>query len=161
VLAGMEGWAGSQTLARVKTPSRNIRYLGYVSEEDLPALTAGAAVLAYPSLGEGFGLPAAQAMASGVPVVTSGIGALREVAGDAALLVDPLSTGEIEDASQKILTSPSLRDELSARGRARAQRFRWHDCAAKTWDFFEQVHGGATRLEPAAAAGSRGASEKI
>jgi alpha-1,3-rhamnosyl/mannosyltransferase len=142
VLAGMEGWAGKQTLARIKTPSRNIRYLGYVPEEDLPALMSGAEVLVYPSLFEGFGLPVAQAMASGIPVVTSELGALREVVGDAALFVDPLSIGEIRDALQRILTSPSLRCELSVLGRTRAARFRWDECAMKMWEFFESVAGG-------------------
>jgi glycosyltransferase involved in cell wall biosynthesis len=143
VLAGMEGWADQQTLARIKRPSRNIRYLGYVPEEDLPALTAGAEVLVYPSLLEGFGLPVVQAMASGVPVVTSEGGALREVAGDAALFVDPLSVGEITEALRKILTSPSLHCELSALGRTRAARFRWTECATRMWDFFEKAAGGS------------------
>lgn len=132
VLAGPMGWASRETAARV----RSQRYLGYVPEADLAPLTAAATVFAYPSLYEGFGFPVAQAMAAGVPVVTSNVSSLPEVAGDSALLVDPGSLQELRDALVRLLTSPGLRADLTARGIARAQRFRWETCAAQSWDFF-------------------------
>ena len=137
VLAGPIGWATPATAARV----RAMRYLGYVPEPDLAPLTAAATVFAYPSLYEGFGFPVAQAMAAGVPVVTSNVSSLPEIAGDAALLVDPRSLQELRDALVRLLTSPSLRAELSARGRGRAQRFRWETCAAQSWEFFRKLAG--------------------
>jgi len=137
VLAGPIGWASPATLARV----RGTRYLGYVPEPDLAPLTAAAAVFAYPSLYEGFGFPVAQAMAAGVPVVTSNVSSLPEVAGEAALLVDPRSLQELRDALERLLTSPSLRADLSARGLERAQRFRWERCAAESWEFFRKLGG--------------------
>jgi alpha-1,3-rhamnosyl/mannosyltransferase len=135
VLAGPIGWASPQTAARV----RSMRYLGYVPEADLAPLTAAAALFAYPSLYEGFGFPVAQAMAAGVPVVTSNVSSLPEIAGDAAVLVDPRSLQELRDALVRLMTSPSLRADLSARGRARAQRFRWQTCAEQSWDFFRKL----------------------
>ena len=145
VLAGMEGWASRRTLARVRNPTSNIRYLGYVPEADMPALTAGAYLLVYPSLYEGFGLPVAQAMASGVPVITSGTGALREVAGEAALLVDPLSVDEIRTALSHLITSSSLHAELSLKSRVQAQKFHWRENATQMWAFFERVAGSSGR----------------
>jgi len=79
--------------ARLQAKREGVRHLGYVPEADLPALTAGAVMFAYPSLYEGFGFPVAQAMAAGVPVLTSNVSALPEVAGEGALLVDPSSGG--------------------------------------------------------------------
>ena len=104
-------------------------------------LTAAATVFAYPSLYEGFGLPVAQAMAAGVPVITSNVSALPEVAGDAALLVDPLSIAELRNALSRLLLSPGLGAEMGARGRLRAERFRWQECAAKSLSFFRKVTG--------------------
>ena len=82
-------------------------------------------------------------MAARVPVITSNVSSLPEVAGDAALLVDPLSTNELRAALEKLLLSPSLRTELSVKGARRAQRFRWDVSARSSWRFFEQV---ASRL---------------
>lgn len=134
VTAGPAGWAPAATLERV----RQTRYLGYVPEADLPLLTAGATVFAYPSLYEGFGFPVAQAMAAGVPVVTSNVSSLPEIAGDAAVLVDPRSPQELRDALQRLLLSPVLRADLAARGRVRAADFRWETCAARSLEFFRE-----------------------
>ena len=95
----------------------------------------------YPSLYEGFGLPVPQAMATGVPVLTSNVSSLPEVAGDAAVLVDPRSQAEIAAGIERLLTSPSLREDLIATGRQRVQRFRWDRSAKQTWDYFERVRG--------------------
>jgi alpha-1,3-rhamnosyl/mannosyltransferase len=138
VVAGPMGWADAETERNV----RSVRYLGYVAERDIAPLTAAAAVFAYPSLYEGFGFPVMQAMAAGVPVITSNISALPEVAGDAAVLVDPRSQMELCDALRKLLLQPDLRTRLAERGRERAEQFRWEACAAKSWRFFEEIKGG-------------------
>jgi glycosyltransferase involved in cell wall biosynthesis len=135
VLAGPIGWASAETSARL----RGVRYLGYIPEPDIAPLTAAAAVFAYPSLYEGFGFPVAQAMAAGAPVITSNVSSLPEITGDAALLIDPRSVAEIRDALERLLLSPDLRTQLSARGRERARRYRWEDCASQTLAFFRNV----------------------
>jgi len=86
-------------------------------------------------------LPLAQAMAAGVPAITSNVSSLPEVGGDAALLVDPRSPDELGSALRKVLLSPELRTELSANGVRRAQQYRWDVCARKSWQFFERVAG--------------------
>jgi glycosyltransferase involved in cell wall biosynthesis len=132
VLAGPLGWGDTSAAAEA-------RYLGYVPEPDLPGLTAGAAVFVYPSLYEGFGFPVAQAMAAGVPVVTSNLSSLPEITGAAAVLVDPRSPAEIAAALERVLTSRSLSDELRRSGAERARRFRWEECARQSLAFFERI----------------------
>jgi len=144
VLIGMIGWADATTVERVKSPPKNVRYLGYVPEEDLPPLTAGATVCVSPSLYEGYGLPVPQAMAAGTPVLTSNVSSLPEIAGDAALLVDPKSTDEIIAGIERLLLSPSLREELVEKGHGQARRFDWAESAKQTWRFFERVVGGVS-----------------
>jgi alpha-1,3-rhamnosyl/mannosyltransferase len=137
VVAGPLGWAPMETAARV----RRVRYLGYVPEPDIAPLTAAATVFAYPSLYEGFGFPVAQAMAAGTPVITSNVSSLPEIAGDAALLIDPRSPTELRDALSRLLLSPTLRAELAGKGRSRARAFRWEACAAQSLVFFREVAG--------------------
>jgi glycosyltransferase involved in cell wall biosynthesis len=137
VVAGPPGWSSHRTLQRL----RHVRYLGYVPEPELPGLTAGAAIFVYPSLYEGFGFPVAQAMAAGVPVITSNVSSLPEVAGDAALLVDPRSQSELHHALSRLMTSDGLRGALGAAGRKRAESFHWEECARKSIAFFERVAG--------------------
>lgn len=143
VVAGPAGWTDRGTLERLRSGTAGVRYLGYVPESDLPGITAGASALAYPSLYEGFGFPVAQAMAAGVPVITSNLSSLPEIAGGAALLVDPRSTAEIRSALERLLGSPSLREELGRKGRERAQLYRWEVCARRSIEFFERVAGAS------------------
>jgi glycosyltransferase involved in cell wall biosynthesis len=140
LIAGATGWASEKTLERLTSrPPPGVRYLGYVPEGELPGLTAGATAFVYPSLYEGFGFPVAQAMAAGVPVITSNTSCLPEVAGDGALLVDPRSPGEIQAALEKLLTAPALQRQLGAAGRERAQQYRWETCARRSLEFFRRV----------------------
>jgi len=136
VVAGPAGWAAPRTLARLRSQPAGVRYLGYLPEADLPGLTAAASALFYPSLSEGFGLPVAQAMACGVPVVTSGTSALPEVAGEGALYADPRSASEMRGALERLLLSPDLRRKLGQAGRLRAEGYRWEEAARQSLEFF-------------------------
>jgi alpha-1,3-rhamnosyl/mannosyltransferase len=141
VVAGPFGWADEEVRGMLRAGG-GIRYLGYVPEGDLPGLYRGAAALAYPSYYEGFGLPAAQAMAAGVPVIASNRSCLPEVVGDAGLLVDPSSVEELCEAMERVITRPALARELAAAGRTRAARFHWGRCADESLEFFHEVGGG-------------------
>jgi glycosyltransferase involved in cell wall biosynthesis len=141
VVAGPPGWSAPQTLRRLRSQPAGVHYLGYVPEADLPGLTAGAAVLFYPSLYEGFGLPVAQAMACGVAVLTSGVSALPEVAGEGALYADPQSLAELRAGLERLLLSPALRQTLAQAGRQRAERYRWEKAARQSLEFFEGLAG--------------------
>ena len=145
VVAGIIGWASQSTVARLRCSGENLRYLGYVEEEDLPGLTRGATVFVYPSLYEGFGLPLAQAMAAGVPTITSGVSSLPEIAGDGALLIDPKSVEELRATMARLLLSPSLQENLAVKAKLQAERYRWEDCASKSWAFFERALGSNRR----------------
>jgi alpha-1,3-rhamnosyl/mannosyltransferase len=139
VVAGPPGWGDPGTLRRLQSGLPGVHYVGYVKEQELPGLTAGATVFVYPSLYEGFGLPVAQSMATGVPVITSNVSSLPEVAGDAALLVDPRSVAELSSALRRMLLSPELRAKLRENGLRRAGQYRWEVCARKSWKFFERI----------------------
>jgi glycosyltransferase involved in cell wall biosynthesis len=139
VIVGSSGWGSEKTMARLASRPRGVRYLGYVPEDELPGLTAGATAFLYPSLYEGFGFPVAQAMAAAVPVITSNTSCLPEIAGNGALFVDPRSPAEIQAALEKLLTSPSLRDRLRTAGPDRARRYRWDACARQSLEFFRRL----------------------
>ncbi|HYL34584.1 MAG TPA: glycosyltransferase family 1 protein [Bryobacteraceae bacterium] len=138
VIAGASGWASEKTMARLAAKPAGVRYLGYVPEDELPGLMAGATMFIYPSLYEGFGFPVAQAMAAGVPVITSNNSSLPEIAAEGALLVDPRSAVEIRSAIERLLASEPLRDQLGRAGMARAQQFRWEICARQSLEFFRR-----------------------
>jgi glycosyltransferase involved in cell wall biosynthesis len=138
VLAGPIGWADPAAIERAK----RVRYLGYVPEADIAPLTAAATVFAYPSLYEGFGFPVAQAMAAGVPVITSNVSSLPEIAGNAAVLIDPRSQDELTNGLNRLLLSPELRQDFAERGRLRAARFQWQACAERSLHFFREVATG-------------------
>ncbi len=142
IVAGPAGWASEQTIARLQAQPEGVHWFGYVPERDLPSLTAGAAVLAYPSLYEGFGLPLAQAMAAGVACVTSNVSAMPEVAAGGARLVDPLSVTELRDALTALLENPAERTRLGRAGKARATAlYRWPLAAQQSLEFFRRVIG--------------------
>ena len=139
VVVGAPGWGDDTTLRRLRSRPERVRYLGYVEEGELPGLTRAADIFVYPSRYEGFGLPVAQAMAAGVPVVTSHVSSLPEVAGRGGVLVDGNSAAEVAAAVTRLFESPDLRRELGEGGRVRAQEFRWDLAARRSWDFFESV----------------------
>jgi glycosyltransferase involved in cell wall biosynthesis len=139
MIAGPRGWASERTVARLDSGIAGVVRAGYIPERDLPSLFAGASVFVYPSLYEGFGLPPAQAMAAGVPVITSNVSSLPEVVGDAGILIEPKDALALRDAMQRLLTSPSERELLGRRGRERAARFSWKNSAVKSAGFFQRL----------------------
>jgi len=137
-VAGPPGWDDSEAHALASADARVVM-LGFVDDADLPSLYAGASVFAFPSLAEGFGLPVLEAMAAGTPVLTSDCSSLPEVAGDAALLVDPAAAGSIGAGLARLLGEPGLRSDLAARGRDRAAAFTWERTARATLDYLTSV----------------------
>jgi glycosyltransferase involved in cell wall biosynthesis len=123
--------------AGLPEPPADVHLVGYLSDDLLPAVYAGARMFVYPSLYEGFGLPVLEAMASGVPVVTSDVTALPEVAGDAAVTVDPLSAESIAEGMERLAGNERLRAALVDRGLARASQFSWERAAKETWHVLE------------------------
>ncbi len=114
-------------------------FAGYVNDFDMPAIYSMAEALLFPSFYEGFGLPPLEAMACGTPVVTSNSASIPEVAGDAAILVDPSSAADMAAALETVLGSGSLRQELIDKGLARAKKFSWEKAAAKTREIYKQI----------------------
>ena len=147
-LAGDWGWRSAPIRRALEaSPARHrIHVLGRVAAADLRTLYAGARVLAFPSLYEGFGIPILEAMAAGTPVLTSEVSSMPEVSGDAALLVDPHSVGSIRAGLERLLTDEPLRARLVAAGRARERTFTWARTARQTLDVY---HSAAGRASPA------------
>jgi len=116
-----------------------VRFLGYLPEETLAVMYRLAGVFVFPSLYEGFGLPPLEAMASGTPVVTSNVSSLPEVAGDAAVLVDPYDTRSIADGIYRVLTDQRLRADLRRLGLARAGQFSWESSVRRVREIYGQV----------------------
>ena len=135
VVAGATGWGEATATDDPGTRDR-IRFLGFVPADDLPAVYASATVFAYPSLQEGFGLPIAEAMAYGIPVVTSRGSATEEVAGGAAVLVDALDIESIGDGIESALTD---RERLSSAGFVRAGELSWEAAADSTLAAYREV----------------------
>jgi glycosyltransferase involved in cell wall biosynthesis len=143
VLAGPQGWNPPAWDARVETAASRLgsrcRRLGAVPPHDLDALCAKASVVVYPSLGEGFGFPVLYAMVQGAPVVTSAGTATAEVAGDAALLVDPLDVDAMAEAIERVLDDHELAATLADSGRHRASTFSWDRSAALAAEVYEEA----------------------
>jgi glycosyltransferase involved in cell wall biosynthesis len=136
VLAGKRGWYYEQL---IKEAGQGVRFIGYVDEADKAALLSGAKAFAFPSLYEGFGFPVLEAMACGAPVLCSNTSSLPEVAGDAALQVDPLNVDEIAAGLRRITLDADLRRTLIERGRRQARRFTWPACADVVLGVFEEI----------------------
>jgi glycosyltransferase involved in cell wall biosynthesis len=143
VIAGAPGWGprfDAPGLAALEAKGQ-IRRLGYVSEPALPLLYAGAGAFAFPSLYEGFGLPPLEALASGVPVLTSFAASLPEVVGNAALLVNPEDTSDITCGLRRLLTDVDFRARAGEDGPRQAAAFTWEECAGKTIEVYFRAIG--------------------
>ena len=134
VLVGQNGWDSADiftAVARHKL-SDHVQIVGFVADADLPVIYNGATIFAYPSLYEGFGIPVLEAMACGVPVLTSTVSSLPEIVGDTGLLVEATDTQAIAAGLQQLVEDAELRRDLSVRGAVRATRFTWQETALAT-----------------------------
>jgi glycosyltransferase involved in cell wall biosynthesis len=138
VLAGSAGYGAQEILTKIAGNPR-IMVTGYVSPRELARWYSRASIFAFPSLDEGFGMPVLEAMASGVPVITSNRSALPEVAGDAAVLVDPENTEEFAHALVRLANDESERNRLCDAGRKRASLFTWNRAARQTWEVWREL----------------------
>jgi glycosyltransferase involved in cell wall biosynthesis len=136
LVIGATGWLVEELLDRMSSID-SIEYKGQVSDAELANLMQGAMALLFPSLYEGFGLPVIEAMALGIPVLTSNIGATSEIAEGAALLVDPISVEEIRRGIIRLLNEGDLRDSLATLGKGRAANFSWEQTAQDTLTIIE------------------------
>jgi len=141
VLAGPVQTGGDEIVARVKaSPHADaVHLLGYVGDDELPALYAGAAVFVFPGKGEGFGIPILESMACGTPVVAANAGASPSTAGDAALYADPDEPDEWADAVERLLTNEKIRDFCVEMGRRRAAQFTWKETARRTVEAYRDA----------------------
>ena len=139
---GPSGWKNTeiQSKANDLEAAKCFRSLGYVEQSDLPYLLSGAAGLAFPSVYEGFGLPALEALASGVPLLSSCASALPEVIGEAGILIDPYSRTEITSGLSKLLDRGKTVEEMIEVGLARAEDFSWARTAKETYDVYLRAH---------------------
>lgn len=143
VVVGASGW-GTAAIHRElaqSTARERVRFLGTVPHADLRALYQAARVFVYPSLYEGFGIPILEAMAAGAPVITSRRAAMPEIAGDAALLIDPLDPAAIAAAIRRLVDDADLADALRAKGRERAAAFSWQRTARETSQVYQRLLG--------------------
>jgi glycosyltransferase involved in cell wall biosynthesis len=141
VLAGSMGFGAAEILQRIERSPRqsDIQVLGYVSEQALEDLYRRASLFAFPSLDEGFGMPLLDAMARGVPVLTSNVSAMPEVAGDAALLIDPRDVASIAEGLRKLTDDDTLRSELARKGLTRSKLFSWEKAVEGTWNLYQEL----------------------
>lgn len=126
-------------------PLDGVMFAGYVSDTDMPAVLSAAELLLFPSLYEGFGLPPLEAMACGTPVVTSNTTSIPEVAGDAAVMVDPENASEMTAALEMVLNSNDLRAELVEKGLGRSAGFNWMKTAQETRQIYAKIAGDANQ----------------
>lgn len=141
VLAGAKGWRCDDVFHAIESSPRRSRivWLDYVAPPLLGALYRNAEIFIYPSLYEGFGIPLLEAMTHGCPVITTRLSSLPEVAGDAALYADPMDESEMAGKIRMLASDRSLRDDFSARGRARAAAFTWDETARRTIDIYHSL----------------------
>jgi glycosyltransferase involved in cell wall biosynthesis len=128
------------TLIKLSSRTRShIRFLGFVQDDDMPALYHSAEALLFPSLAEGFGYPPLEAMACGTPVIASAADSIPEVVGNSALLIDPITPSELADAVSRLLGNAALRRSLVLRGLRRADELRWDRCARLTLGVYKRA----------------------
>jgi glycosyltransferase involved in cell wall biosynthesis len=144
VIAGKSGWldADIYRAARQENPGESIKFIGYVPDDDLPALYSGAICFVYPSFFEGFGLPVLEAMQCGTPVIAGNRTSIPEVAGEAALLFDPFDSAALSAAIEKVIDNSDFRADLRVKGLERARKFSWTTTAKSTLQAYKQVLRG-------------------
>lgn len=143
VIAGRRGWLHEAVFDRWREwgLETRVHFSEWIDENDLPYVLSAATLLVYPALSEGFGLPPLEAMACGVPVISSNAASLPEVVGDAGIQVDPLDIGAIAEAIERVTSDTGLRADLRQRGISRARQFSWESTARRTLAVYEQAAG--------------------
>lgn len=139
ILVGFQGWQNNDILHEIAISKESIKYLGYLSDEELAHLYAGASLFVYPSLYEGFGLPPIEAMACGTPVVTSSISSLPEVCKDAVCYCNPYSPNDIADKMLKLINNEQMRNQLITLGLKQAQSYSWDRAAKEHYRLFKEI----------------------
>lgn len=141
VIIGKKGWLYEDILAAPQKygVESSVKFLDFVSDEDLPGFYKKAEVYVLPSLYEGFGLPVLEAMRYGCPVITSDVSSLPEAGGDAALYVDPENAADIETKIEKVLTDKALREKMIEKGNAHYKKFTWEKAAREVLEVIESV----------------------
>ena len=149
VVAGGKGWLNSAVHRRISDLGLgdSVLLIGYVEDDDLPALYQGATVFAFPSLSEGFGLPVAEAMAGGVPVLTSDTTSLLELGKGAAELVNPADPESIGAGLERLLSDAGHRSRLSEAGRRRSAEMTWEKVARRTLNVYSEVNTASSVSE--------------
>ena len=142
VLAGKKGWLYGDLFRQVRRLELEgcVIFSGYVDDADKATLLSGALAYVFPSLYEGFGFPALEAQACDTPLISANTSSLPEVAGDAALLIDPLDVDDMAEAMSRLLNDAALRADLVARGRRNRQRFSWRACAETVMQALKAIH---------------------
>ncbi len=145
VIAGGSGWLAKEIrhIASDSEYCEDIIFAGYIEPDDLTSIFRGAKLFVFPSIYEGFGMPVVEAMACGLPVVLSDIPALKEVAGDVGVFVNPYSVSGMARAMWRVLSSNSLQKELTQKGLKRAEEFSWEKCARETLELYKKVGAGS------------------
>lgn len=141
LIVGASGWLNEQIYSLVSELGlqENVKFLGFVPDEDLVFFYNGAAAFVYPSFYEGFGIPVVEAMACGTPVITSDVSSLPEVVGEAGIMVDPQDIEAISDAITSVLTNASLREGMKQKSLDRAKAFSWEQSARQTLAVYKDV----------------------
>lgn len=141
VLAGGKGWLDSGIFSTLENLNLkdSVVFTGYISDDDVPVLMNASQAFLFPSLYEGFGMPVLEAMACGVPVLTSNLSSLPEVVGDTAVLVDPFSKDSIRDGIIKLLTDNNLRESLKKKGLERSRKFSWSKVTRDLYMIYESL----------------------
>ena len=143
VIAGGKGWLDDPIYAAIADAGMGdyVQFIGFADDADLPALYSDALITALPSLYEGFGFPVIESMACGTPVLTSTVSSLPEVAGDAAIMVEPTGLEAIAEGLERLITDEALRAQLVERGLARAKQFTWERTAEQLHAIYVQMTG--------------------
>jgi glycosyltransferase involved in cell wall biosynthesis len=141
VLAGGDGFGAEQIISLIENEglSERIIRLGHTPSDRLPLLYSTAHALVFPSIEEGFGFPILEAMSYGLPVITSNCSSMPEVAGEAALLVNPRDVSQISEAMRRLAEDDTLVADLRERGKQRASLFTWEKCASETWAVYDEL----------------------
>jgi glycosyltransferase involved in cell wall biosynthesis len=141
VLVGMKGWHTSALEQQIAPliAAGEIRLLGYLPREDLATVIAGATALVYPSIYEGFGLPPLEAMACGVPVITSNVSSIPEVVGDTGVMLHPQDVDGLALAMETLIIAPDVRNTMAGKALVRSTQFTWASCVTKTVDSYRAV----------------------